>query len=433
VTTMRLQRAQLLYNQGRYQQAEQEAGLALAEDPEDPAAHVILSLCLLQLDRYDEAAEHARQAVALRPDAGATHATLARVWIVRNYLDKAHAAIGEALALEPDEPDHHALLGRIELLRRRWEPALAAAEAALALAPEHVDALNLRAEALRMLGRTGAAEEELLSALRVRAEDPWTHNNLGWNCLERGDRKKAMEHFREALRLDPDLESARAGVVETLRAHNVAYRLLMKYFFFMQRLASRAQWMVVLGAYLLYRVVLAVARSHPELQPWLMPVIVAYIVMVLATWLGRPLMNLALRLHPFGRLALSDDERTASNWIGGSLAAGIAAGIAALVYSGPFPLLAGFFLLMVFPLAATFQAARPWPRKPLAIYTAALALLGIVAVVTDSLAAGPFGGPPDGPPGALDPISQIAVMGFVLGAVLSTWVGNLLNSVSWKR
>jgi hypothetical protein len=45
---------------------------------------------------------------------------------------------------------------------------------------------------------------------------------------------------------------------------------------------------------------------------------------VLATWLGEPLSNLFLRLHPLGRHALSRDERNAASATGVLLLLGVA-------------------------------------------------------------------------------------------------------------
>ncbi|MCR4411274.1 MAG: tetratricopeptide repeat protein [Thermoguttaceae bacterium] len=427
-----LERAKVLLLQRRYADAEAEAGLALAERPDDESAHRVMALCLLERERFDEATEHAQQAVALGPDVPAAHYTLAVVWARRNYLDRAEAAVREAIALDPDDADCRVLLGRILLARKRWEEALAAAEQAMALDPEHVEALNVRAEALRGLGRTGVAEEELVSALQVDPDDAWTHANLGWTALENGQRAQAMERFREALRLNPELEWARLGVVETLRAHNPLYRVLLRYFFWVGRLSTGAQWAVILGAYVGYRVVLEVARTHPALGPWLAPVIVAYLVFALGTWLGRPMMNLALRLHPFGRLALSDDERRGANVVGGFL---LAAALAAAAYWGlSFRLalpVAIFCLGMVLPLAATFQSATPWPRKGLWVYTGVVALLGIAPWVLAVLnALGVFG------PASDDRVLSLMVLawrGFALASVLSLFAGNILMSISWKR
>ncbi len=243
---------------------------------------------------------------------------------------------------------------------------------------------------------------------------------------------ETVRAIREALRLNPELEWARLGVVETLRAHHPLYRILLRYFFWVGRLSTGAQWAVILGAYVGYRIVLEIARQHPALGPWLAPVIVAYLVFALGTWLGRPMMNLALRLHPFGRLALSDDDRRGANVVGGFLLAATLAGAASWGLSFGWALPVAIFCLgMVLPLAATFQSAIPWPRKGLWVYTGVVALLGVSPWVLGMLdALGVFG------PASADRAERLmvgALRAFVLASVLSLFAGNLLMSISWKR
>ena len=68
------------------------------------------------------------------------------------------------------------------------------------------------------MGHTEASVQELRNTLSLDAEDATSHANLGWTLLHQGNLKKAEEHFREALRLDPELELARLGAIETLKS-----------------------------------------------------------------------------------------------------------------------------------------------------------------------------------------------------------------------
>ncbi len=92
--------------------------------------------------------------------------------------------------------------------------------------------------------------------------NPNTHANLGWALLHKGEHEKAMIHFREALRLDPELQWAQQGIVEALKARHFIYRVMLKYFLWMSRLGSRAQWGVILGAYFGHRVFRNIAQFN---------------------------------------------------------------------------------------------------------------------------------------------------------------------------
>ena len=281
------------------------------------------------------------------------------------------------------------------------------------------------------MGRTQDARQELQNALRLDPDSADTHAAMGWTYLQRGNRAKASEHFREALRLDPNSEAARKGVLETLRSHNPIYRPLLKFFFWMQSLGGRAQWGVIIGAYVVYRILLTMANENPVWRPFLMPVVFGYIAFAAATWIGKPLMNLALRLHPFGRLALSREERIAANWIGCFLAAGLAALLGAQFYPGILKVLALTLLVMVIPLAAMFRIREPKPRKAAIAYTVLIGLCGGLFLVGCILG-------PD-PPNGIDEPSLAAAMrvwgflGLLLGAFVSPLVSNILVSINWKR
>jgi len=424
-----LQRGQLLTSQHRYELAETELGLALAEDPDNAQAHALMGICLLKQKQYVPATEHAEKAIGLAPDRAFNHYVMAFVWAERNYLDNADESIRQAIAMNPENPDYHWLLGHILTRQSRWQDALAEAGQALALDSQHVDSLNLRAYCLRQLGQAAAAHEELLSTLRVAPESASSHANLGWNYLKQGNRAKATEHFREALRLNPELEWARLGVVETLASYNPIYRPILKYALAMSRLSSRAQWMVILGGWLGYQILSQARTAVPALRPFLMPLMFLYLLFVLGTWIGRPLANLTLRLHPFGRLALSRDERTASNWIGGfALLSLTAAAIYFFTWDGYAAGYAAFyFFLMLFPLGATF--GRSHARAPMVVYTLVVGLLGLASFGAWLLSQGR-------PVNADDPIQSLGqqcLTGFILGCFLSLIASNIIGTVRWKK
>ena len=114
----------------------------------------------------------------------------------------------------------------------------------------------------------------------------------------------ALEHFREALRLDPELDWARAGIVEAMKARHFIYRIFLKYLNWMSRLTSQVQWVILVGAYVAYRYGSHLASENPSAYSWLWPVLILYIAFALLTWFAAPLFNLLLRVNRFGRLAL---------------------------------------------------------------------------------------------------------------------------------
>ena len=103
-----------------------------------------------------------------------------------------------------------------------------------------------------------------------------------------------MLSFQAALRLDLTLEWARLGMIEAMKARNLAYRLVLRYSFWAASLSGRAQWFLIIGAYVGSRVVRNILRENPALWPVLGPLLGLYVVFVFGSWIADPLSNLIL-------------------------------------------------------------------------------------------------------------------------------------------
>jgi len=416
------QKGALLYDQRRYDLAEEELRRELAEEPQSAAAHGLLALCLAAREKFDEASGEAGLAIHLAPDDPMSHYAMGRVMFDRGRLDEAAASALEATRLDPEDPDYWALLAQVRYEERRWPAALEASERGLEQDAEHLGCNNLRAMALIKLGRRQEAGATLDAALARDPEDALSHANRGWTLLEQSEPRKAMEHFREALRLDPALDWARAGIVEALKARHFVYRWMLRYFLWMGKLSGKAQWIVVIGAYVVYQLLRSLARSNPGVAPFITPILVAYVTFALMTWLAGPLFNLMLRLNRFGRLALSRDQVAASNAVGFCLlAALILAGMGLVMRNVAYLLGAGFFGVMTLPIAGAYRCPAGWPRKMMGLYVAALTLFAILFFVF-----------------AMSHSPRLSVLNglawtFVIGVFLSQWVVNALTQVKVRR
>lgn len=377
-----VRRAQLLLEQERWEMAEEELRLAVAEEPEPAFPRALLALCLARRERWDEAAGEARAAIAADPELAFAHYAHGTLLRDRRRYDEALEAAGEALRLEPENAAFHALQSSVHLEERRWGEALRAAEAGLACDAEDVNCNNLRAAALVHLGRRAEAGVTLEGALARDPENATTHANRGWGLLHEGEPKKALEHFREALRLEPGNEWARAGIVEALKARNPLYGFMLRYFLFMGRLSDRAQWMILIGGYVGQRMLRSAAKSNPALAPWVLPILVAYAAFAVLTWISVPLFNLFLRLHPVGKHALSPEQKRASNWVGACLFLALSClGTWLATGSRAFEFATFLFGLTLLPLCGVFGCPEGWPRRLMAGITALLFVVGGAALV----------------------------------------------------
>lgn len=376
----RLDRASVLLEQERYELAERELRRLIAEEPGDVSAHALLGVCLSEQRKHKAAAESAQRAVHLDPTYPYAYYTLAYAYYNAERLNEAESTIGEAIRLDPEEATYYALLSSVKIQRRRWREALEAAERGLYFEPEHVGCINLRAMALNQLGQRDDAAVAVEGALNVEPENALTHANRGWQEVHRGRYDRAMEHFREALRIDAQLEWAREGVAEVLKARNPVYRVMLRYFLWSSRLSGRSMWLFIIGFLVLSRVLREGIRTRPELAPLLWPLYGLYLAFVLMTWIARPLFDLLLRLDPVGRVALSKQQVAASNAVGAALLVALVSLVVGLLSGAEsFYMFAAASLMMTIPLAGAFGADTPRTRKILPRYAAALGALAVFA------------------------------------------------------
>ena len=422
-TGARRHRALILFEQRRFDLATSELRQVAAAEPDDPVARALLALCLAEQGQYAEAGAEADEAVRLAPDLPFAHYARGSVLADRNRFDEAERAVAEAIRLDPDDADAHALLARVHASRERWGDALAAAERGLAVDPEHTGSLNLRGLALRHLGRGAEAHATVDGALARDPENAVAHANRGWMFLEQRQPERALDAFREALRIDPGLDYARHGVVTALKARHAVYGLVLRYFLWMSKLDRRTRWMVIIGGFFGARILRGVARGTPELAPVIWPLLGAYIAFVLLTWVADPLFNLLLRLNRYGRLTLSRDETLLSNWAGSAVAGAAISLIAAVALGNGigWAAAAGCVALLI-PLAGVAHCQPGWPRRAMALYTAALAAVGAAALALSLRA-------------PAEPTDLVLTLSgtFFVGIVLSSWVANGLMMVTPKR
>jgi len=374
-----LERARLLLAQSRAADAERETMLALAQQPDDPHALGLLALSRLEQGKHEAALEAAQDAVGRAPDEPFFHSVHGHVLRDLDRSDDAFRAVQEALRLDPGDADHFALLASIELQRRRWPAALEAAERALALNAEHVGAANLRSMALVQLGRKAEAMETVDFALERAPDNAFSHANQGWNCLHRNDPRRAQEHFREALRLDPELEYAQQGMLEALKARNPIYRSMLAYFLWQARQTARFQWAFIIGIYFAGNFARSLSAAQPQLNWLWWPLLGLFYTFVYLSWTAIPMFNLLLFFDRFGRHVLSPDQRTGAVWFGGSFLLALGSLVWWLTQDSD----TGYFCTVVLAvlsicIAATF-ARTGRIRRILGTCTAALAAIALAA------------------------------------------------------
>jgi tetratricopeptide (TPR) repeat protein len=432
-TQQQLAQVQVLLDARRYQDAEAKLREILTRTPTHARAHALLSHALYLQDHNLGALQEAQTAVGLAPTDPTGHYVQSLALLQLGRTSQALTAIEEALRLNPEFAPYYATLSQIYVRKKDWKKALAAAEEGLRVDAEHVHCINLRALALVNMGQEDEADQTIEAALARDPENATTHANLGWALLHRGDHQQALTHFREALRLNPMSDWARQGIVEALKARNVVYRLMLRYFLWMSRLTTAEQWGAVAAVSGARRALHVIARQAPILYVIVLPLSLVYFFFAVLTWTARPLFALLLRFDRFGRLALPREEIVASNWVGACLsvslgnlilgpALGLVLGLTAGFERAAFPLLAFLVLAlaalaMIVPIAGVFRCAAGGGRVVLAVYTVLLGLTGLAASALPLFGAW-------GAAAAVVPATL-----FLVGWTSYTWIASLVITV----
>jgi tetratricopeptide (TPR) repeat protein len=318
-----LQRAHILFEHERYAEAEPELRHALSLEPENPIAHALLAVCLMRLNRSEEAVREAASAIHTGPDNAFGHYAMAMIRDDRDEHPQAVEAIDEALRLQPDNAFFHGIRAGILLQMSRSEESLASAERGLAIDAENDLCGTYRTMALIQLNRTDEALAASGNVLQNNPNSALAHAQTGWTCLHRDKPSQAREHFREALRLDPESDWARDGMLEALKTRSPFYRIMLRYFLWMSRLRSRVQWGIILAIWVVGRGLRAFQEASPGVAIAVQILLGLYIIFLYLTWVAQPLSDATLLFNRDGWLALPRDRRRLAMVVGSGTAAAV--------------------------------------------------------------------------------------------------------------
>ncbi|GAA2702699.1 tetratricopeptide repeat protein [Micromonospora olivasterospora] len=198
-----LQRAQLLADLGRYDEAAGEVGFALALEPANPTALTTLARVHLAAGRPDEARAAAEAALTVAPDtAGPLVVRGLALADLGEYAESARTA-ERLLATGPDDPYAQRSAAAILSGARNGQPALNAAWRGVELAPEEPQAhlvLGLVAARLRLYD---LAERAYREALRLDPELTGAADEPGVVRLERRRYAEALAELSETVPVVP--------------------------------------------------------------------------------------------------------------------------------------------------------------------------------------------------------------------------------------
>lgn len=163
--------------------------------------------------RMDEALAFYRQCLASSPQSAEAKNGIGLVLMARDDAVGAAEVFAEALAMAPTRSDYSNNMGYALMAAGRYAEAVPHLERCIQLEPQANHAVNNLAICK---GFTGDADGALALLLQYKSPAE-AYNNMGVIFLIQDDKGAALEMFRKAVALDPDLEEAAVNLANALK------------------------------------------------------------------------------------------------------------------------------------------------------------------------------------------------------------------------
>lgn len=376
-----LERAELLINQGKIDMAVEQLNNVLLEQPDNEWALTYLALCKLRLDQAEDAIATAKAALASNPEIDFALYVIAAAHLSLEHYKQAGNAIERAIASNPNEADYYGLHAQLKLISKDFKDAIILAEKGLSLNPENMFCRNMLSTAQLKSGDKEASFQTINKALEIDPENPLSHANYGWAELEKGSHKKALDHFKEALKYNPHDQYARSGMLETLKAKYILYRLFLKYYFFMANLKPGAQWGIIIGIVVINRIIgggVEYLGEYGFLLQYLSYILVFFMV---STWVMEPLFNFFMRINTYSKYLLTPKESKTALLVGVCFTLFAISLVAWLITQSDgyvAGMLVGFSLML--PVGRIDTARKVWANRLVILYSLVTALVGALFI-----------------------------------------------------
>ena len=305
---MLLERGDILMDQGRFKDAEKMIKQALEKEPDNADALALMGRCYMNNKQIDEGIRIVSRALAIDPNNSFFFYLLGFGYYHKDENLIAETNLNKAIEIDPLNAEYFGLLSLVLIDQKHFERALDTSNSGLALDPNNITCLNARSIALNKLKRIDEAFKTMDSTLAHDPDNEVTHTVVGWNLLERGNHKKALHHFREALRIDPDFENARSGMKEAMKSRILPYKWLLQYSFWINNKGRKLQAVLPILLYVAFRILIGISNAGNTSElTWIL--IATYILIIVTSWTIGSIANFILLFHPTGKYALSAGEK----------------------------------------------------------------------------------------------------------------------------
>jgi len=280
--------------QGNVDQAIETLKQALGQDPNLAEGHALLAICLIAVKRLHAAAHEAGIALRLQPELPLAHHALGSVKMAQRRFTEAERAFKTLLELEPESAQNHRAMANLLALTRRSDEADRYLQRALELDPGNPNILADMGDRCLDRGDVDGAERWARLVLEQQPEHLDGLVLMGSVALRRGDISTAREHALWGLRINPQDHAALRLLTDIKSRSNRFLGLWWRYSTWMSQLGMTRAVVVLLAAFILYRVAKIAANQagHPELAALVQ---VLWLGICVYTWVGPGIFMRSLR------------------------------------------------------------------------------------------------------------------------------------------
>jgi tetratricopeptide (TPR) repeat protein len=203
------ERAEGLFNEGKYAEAIEEFSTVLELDPHNTYSLGMRGESYRMLSRYDEAIADFSRSIELTPESGWDLAHRGECYRAKEDYPNAIADLSRAIELGPEDSWALASRGDAYRLTEQFDQAVEDFSKAIRLDPTYTWAIARRGEAYRMAGNYDQAVADLSLAIEQAPQDSFAYASRGQVYQETSDFPKALVDFDKAIEIDPEYKWAK--------------------------------------------------------------------------------------------------------------------------------------------------------------------------------------------------------------------------------
>jgi tetratricopeptide (TPR) repeat protein len=197
-----------LLRAGRLDEALLRYRKALSLKPRTPQLHLNAGLAFYKKSEFTNALQHYERALQLNPFYIDAYINAGNAWMALGQPAVAATNYARVAQLKPDNAGAHYNLGHVALAQGESKQAAEYFAEAVRCDPQYVEAHQQLAVAFQRLGELDPARQSLQRAIAVKPTNATLHAHFGALLAQSRQPKRAIEAYRKAMHLDPEMFEA---------------------------------------------------------------------------------------------------------------------------------------------------------------------------------------------------------------------------------